>query len=163
MGWKHFSLLSKGFPYDFPCQIINCELNSVCHDSPGLLWRWLILKPDDIFTTPCRSQLRTISTSCKLGLTLSLSQASLPNRRDGSGKGNSAFCIPTRQLPGEAAWLSRREEPALQRAELWLSLLGSGHDLFHFTRSKECKLLHRFVNTVSVVFYGPFSPSSSSS
>ena len=78
MGWKHFSLWSKVFPYDFPCQIINFKLYSVCHDCPELLWR-LVLKVNDIFTISCHSWLSTILVTCKTELNSSLSPSHSPS------------------------------------------------------------------------------------
>lgn len=46
----------------------------------------------------------------------------------------------------EGEFCSHNEEPL----ELWSSLVRSCCDLFHFPGSKKCKLVHCFINTVSV-------------
>lgn len=147
MGWKHFPLLSKGFPYDFPCQIINSKLYSVCHDRPALLWRRLILKPNDIFTISCQSWLRTIPNRCKAEFNSCFCpSSSILNWK--RGKLNTTF--------RGRALLSQWGGLVLQPLELWNSLVGSCCDVFHFPGSKKCKLVHCFINTVSVTVRGFF-------
>lgn len=118
----------------------------MCHDSPGLLWRRLILKLNEVFTLYCHSWLRTISVSCKAESNSSPSPSPSSSILSWKRwKGNTAFCIQIWQL-----W-SPRWGLVLQLAGLWHSLVGWGHDLFHSTGSKECKLVHCFINTVSVI------------
>lgn len=60
----------------------------MCHDRPVLLWRRLILKPNDIFTISCQSWLRTIPNRCKAEFNSCFSpSSSILNCKRWKGKG----------------------------------------------------------------------------
>lgn len=162
MGWKHFPLLSKGFPYDFPCQIIHWKLYSECHDSPGLLWRRWRLKGCGISAISCHNWLRTNTISCKAQFNYSSSpSSSILNWKRWKGKGEHSTSHPDLTTAVRDRFVLRGL--VLQLEELWHSLVGIRPWPFPFQwkqRMQTCSLLHKYSKCYcGVIFNRIFFPS----